>query len=205
MNKNVMFIRLPRCGGTSIVNGTRQFNIPFYGGGNMGFFRLASSADWISDEPTSTSDYLHERVSDYVGTDIYEKSYKFSTIRNPFSRAVSMFNHSSWESIENFKEFCYAVKSDTYPTKFAEWHSSTLTDHILSGDKLKVDQVIRLENFQEDFNVVCDKIGIPRVKLPHKRNSKSKHYTEYYDDETREIVAEKYAKDIEYFAYKFDE
>ena len=210
--KNAIYMRIPRCGSSSMAGLCKKFkNIKVFGGRDMGFW----GCDTILEKNTSLK--LYECILNHVGEKVYNESFVFTTVRNPYSRAVSMFKHQSWDrwsgrkqdsvvkNSKTFRDFCMAIKNNNFPNDAAKWHSGTLTDHMVDGNDLKVDFAIKLENFQEDFNIVCDKIGIPKEQLPHARKGKHKHYTEYYDEETKQIVAEKYAKDIEYFGYKYGE
>jgi hypothetical protein len=167
-------------------------------------------------------DDIDERTKDY---------FKFTIVRNPWDRLVSFYafciktsRTPAYNNLKKFKDF--VLDSTNKYHVDPKWckHSPAL-EKLLSTERTKercrlesqldwisdddgkilVDFIGRFENLQEDFNIVCDKIGIPHRKLPHKNKTKHKHYTEYYDEETRQIVAELHAKDIEYFGYKFGE
>ena len=112
----------------------------------------------------------------------------------------------------------YGKKINAIPGHFKTFQSWLASDHHFltrhwgydsyyrkkNGD-IAVDYIIKSESLQSDFKKVCKEINIPYKRLPHKNKTKHKHYTEYYDDETREIVAQKFFKDIEYFGYEFGE
>jgi len=67
-----------------------------------------------------------------------------------------------------------------------------------------LDFVGKFENLQKDFNVVCEKIGVPACTLPLTNISNHKPYQEYYDDESRKVVGWEYNGDIEEFGYSYD-
>ena len=146
--------------------------------------------------------------------------FKFAFVRNPWASCVSKweyrkrimnnptkrqkengFHDKSKNAIRSWKSFEGMIRQG-----LAGISTSPQYLWVFGKDSEQlVDFVGKCENLQEDFNIICDKIGIPRQQLPHANKTKHKHYTEYYNDETRQIVAEKYAKDIEYFGYAFGE
>lgn len=133
----------------------------------------------------------------------FSKYYSFTFTRNPFDRLVSEYFYLK----KRLKKLSKDIKkgliflSDKNETGISGNHC--MQQYKFINDS--INYIGRLENLQQDFDTICDEIGIPQIDLPHKNKTKHKHYTEYYDDETRAIVAERYAKDIEYFGYKFGE
>ncbi len=140
------------------------------------------------------------KIKKELGENIWNEYFKFTFVRNPFEKIVSQYHYNRHK---------FGLKDSTFKEYVKAWSEgqkiSTYPQLNLFYIDEKLDFIGRFENLQEDFNTICDKIGIQQQQLPHKNKSKHKHYTEYYDDETREIVAQKYAKDIEYFGYKFGE
>jgi len=188
-----IFVHIPKTGGTSIQylftknnNVTKKENKKHF----------------------TSNDYQRENVNEW------NSYFKFSFVRNPFDFLVSYYIfrmkmiNGELGRTERFMSKKYKnsnFKSWVCNNFFNDPRVMTYFDFLSINEKIELDYIGKFENFQEDFNIICDKIGIPQQQLPHINKSKHKHYTEHYDDETRELVAEKYAKDIEYFGYEFGE
>jgi len=68
-----------------------------------------------------------------------------------------------------------------------------------------VDFVGRFETLKESFQEVCRRLGV-RARLPVKYASgrSSRDYRPFYSARSRELVARRYAGDIEMFGYTFE-
>jgi len=142
--------------------------------------------------------------------ELLNEYFVWTTVRNPYSRTVSLFKWlKKYRRIPkklSFNDFVNRLNLDLLNLPWSEKrHPLGQIEFIelLIGSIENLDFIVQLENLQQDYNIVCDKIGISRKQLPCKNKTNHKHYTEYYDDEARQIVAEKYAKDIEHFGYEF--
>ncbi len=182
-----IFIRINKCGGISVRDTLK---------------RLVGKSLVIKGH-TCIREFKRQHIKKY---------FKFTFVRNPWHRFVSLyFYRMKLKKIKGkrtipFKEWANRIYNadPLYNPSPKSPMMRNQIDWLTDKDgNVLMDFIGRVENFQKDFDYVCDKIGIPCEKLPHLNQTNHKHYTEYYDEATKQIVAERYARDIEYFGYKF--
>jgi len=193
-SKRVLFIHLPRTGGISMC---KSLNLPVLGHQPMTKF--------IKPFPLSL---------------FYKKPFSFAFVRNPWDRVVSIFFllNGKWTNKKNerdrkiyvekykgnFDNFVLESFNGDNPLIFSQQHFKPQYFYVCDKKgNIAMDFIAKYENIQEDFDKICDKIGLDRIELVHENGSIHKNYRGYYNEETKEIIRKAYQKDIELFGYEF--
>jgi len=198
-----IFIHIPKCGGTSLEN-------------------------IIWPEPRKTSDLWMGFTSKYhnkyqtgglqhltaslirqeIGSEKFEAYFKFTIVRNPWDKAISQFFYM--QKRPDLREFIGMKEEDSFKkylqltagklhVQWEKQHRFFLDDN---GERL-VDYLGRLESFQEDATSILDRLRIQET-IPHVNATQHRHYSAYYDQEAREMVADLYRQDIQILGYVFN-
>lgn len=109
-----------------------------------------------------------------------------STKRNPFDQVVSQFH---WYQCK--KSFEWFVMGEHFTDCNPFWGG--------------MDFYIDFENLDSSYRELCAMIGIPYERLPRTKTKvrPKTPYQDYYDNETREKIAEHYKEVIKRFDYSF--
>lgn len=152
-----------------------------------------------------------QKISE-LGLAEWQRRLTFCVVRNPWDKVLS---HYYWRVRTNqtelgsrpisFSSWVYASYGNQDPFYYdkpmmfmpqLDWISDR-------HDKVLVKKILRFERLAEDFGEICDLIGRADLQFPHLKPTDHDHYRIYYDDATRDIVANWFRKDIKVFAYSF--
>ncbi len=204
--KKFIFIHIYKVAGSSIRSVLNKFDDR--DSSDLSF--LDNSRIWMEQKffRTQTSFLTHLKASEIqnkIKEVDFNNYFKFSFVRNPWDWQVSLYyfmmqtkhhrQHKLVSKMKNFEEYL-----DWRINKDLDFQKHFVCD---AKGKFLVDFVGRFENIQTDFDIICDKLFIPRFRLPVKNTSNHLHYKEYYTDTTRKWVAEAFKEDIELFGYDF--
>ena len=196
--KAFIFAAFNKTGTTSIEKVLRRFNSPL----------LHAYLAWrYRREYKNKSLFKHIRPLDLkrmLGDEEWDRYFSFSFVRNPWSRAVSLYNSHrkeptgrKWALAQgSFEEWVRGGGTGTAKKSMTEFISD-------DNGRVIVDFVGKYENLDGDFKSACKLAGLPTVELPHLNRSTSGDYRRLYTDETRDTVAEWCRRDIEKFGYDF--
>lgn len=145
---------------------------------------------------------------------LWLKSLKFSIIRNPWDHYVSWYLHSqglgnSEDLASEIPRFRAWVKGGCQ-RRPCKWENPKAIDPLDQlaflcdpGGHLLV-RPFFFDHLQQVYEFIVRQTGAPNRELPHAAKAVRLPYWDYYDDESRRIVAEQRANEIQRFSFTFE-
>ncbi|MBT8421156.1 MAG: sulfotransferase family protein [Gammaproteobacteria bacterium] len=176
----------------------------------------------------------HERVINgiqEIGRDEWNKYFSFAFVRNPWDRLVSWysmiqekktalpadkrvlnapFDSPFWNHVvhdsHDFESFLINCTDVIFDGGCLKSYAFNQVDYLSDENgEIAVTFVGRFENLADDISKIFDRLDIKVGRLPTWNMSRHDHYSHYYTQETRNLVARRFRRDIEIFGYQFEE
>jgi chondroitin 4-sulfotransferase 11 len=186
-----VFLHIPKTGGTTIKRmlGIRQFN--------------SENPELIPSPQHLTCALLRTKM----GGEKYDSYFKFTFIRNPWSRLVSEY---FWRqsgpkrrvdmTFSGFTEYAAGIALG------GRFYERRFDDHFIPQIEYTrdVNRVYRFEQFAQGVMSVAKILGLDIEEVPAKPARQHDHYWEFYDPASRARVERVYQEDIDAFGYEFE-
>lgn len=194
LNRLVAFIRIPKTGSSSILQGLENHGIP-----NIASKTTTKDRVWVINN--SQLESLNSRMlSDH---------YTFAVIRDPLERFISGWKfclRMNWIS-DNVSPMDILQAIDK---KEMGRYQRGVYFHVavpqcrwlFNGDDLLCDNIIKFENLEKDVSYLTKQLGVPNFKMPHLKNSRNQHQKH---PGTNEYYILKYPKLREFHKSVFEE
>lgn len=204
----VIFIHIPKCGGTSIEA------------------MLAPEVDitqldrehGVGYDPVSQLHLQHATPLELIGTGLvtpeeWNTFFKFTIIRNPWARTVSDYHWLKKHSRVKGKFKDYLLRKRGFANLFESENINHRRDHFYpqsmfleTGDHTPIDRIIRLEDLQNESSSLLSDLNMTERSIPHhnKGVSGKKHYSHYFTPKNIQRFEATYAADLA-LGYEFED
>lgn len=194
----------------------------------MIFFRIPKNASTTLHRGYFQSNYVtlnartnrrgFENWLENVTYEWFEEAFKFTFVRNPWDRFVSLYIYFTtytpkkrgkpladrWEGeVPSFEKFTLEFEKICEERIDIKNHAVKQVEFVYRDGYKFVDYVGKFESLKKDFDHVRERLELKCEPLSHLMKTDHEHYSLYYNDKTRRKVARLYQADIEYFGYRF--
>tara|TARA_Y100000310_G_C20633704_1_gene790046 strand:+ start:814 stop:1425 length:612 start_codon:yes stop_codon:yes gene_type:complete len=175
--------------------------------------------DWWGEDRKTKHIFANQAKKIYK--DYWNDYFKFSFVRNPWDRFISMGKYPHWHKINVSHQVGKAkIIFDEYLDFFSgneilEFNTKEYLDQdkfiknsiYLNYINEEIDFIGKFENLKENFAFIKKKLDVkedlPHIEKTNRNGIERLPYREYYNNETRDIVFSLQEKDIKSFGYSF--